>query len=102
MHLMTADEEQSFSEILHQSLRRLHVALDEPNYNLIVRSAPVPDRPRSAAYNNNAFFSWHCRIFPRLGAGAMAGFEFGSGIFSNSNAPEADAQHLRAVDLSSP
>ena len=69
MHLMTAAEEDSFTEILHRSLRRLHLTLDEPNYNMIIRSAPVPDRPRTAAYNNDAFFSWHCRIFPRLGAG---------------------------------
>jgi hypothetical protein len=31
--------------------------------------------------------------------GAMAGFEFGSGIFSNSNAPEADAAALRDACL---
>jgi hypothetical protein len=28
-------------------------------------------------------------IHPRLGAGAIAGFELGSGIFSNSNLPES-------------
>lgn len=29
----------------------------------------------------------------------MAGFEFGSGIFSNSHYPEDDAQVLREVEL---
>jgi hypothetical protein len=48
--------------------------------------------------HSSAFFSWHCCIFPRLGAGAMAGFEFGSGIFSNGNMPEDDASNLIASD----
>ena len=38
-------------------------------------------------------------ITPRLGAGAMAGFEMGSGIFSNGNFPEDDAKALREVDV---
>jgi len=32
-------------------------------------------------------------IYPRLGAGAMAGFEFGSGIFNNGKEPSADSPH---------
>lgn len=32
-------------------------------------------------------------------AGAMAGFELGSGMFSNGNKPEQDAFDLREVDL---
>lgn len=49
------------------------------------------------AYNLNSTYRWHITIFPRLGAGAMAGFEFGSGIFSNANLPEEDAALLRNV-----
>ncbi|EKX49463.1 hypothetical protein GUITHDRAFT_104991 [Guillardia theta CCMP2712] len=98
-HAMSEEERKSFVAILHRTMRRLHMVLDEPNYNLIVCSAPVPNRVGSAAYNFSVFYSWQCRIFPRLGAGSMAGFEFGSGIFSNSNLPHLDASMLRDVQL---
>ena len=65
----------------------------------MVRSAPVPGRGRAHAYNADAFYRWHATLFPRLGAGALAGFEFASGIFSNSHSPEDDARALREVVL---
>ena len=43
-------------------------------------------------------FHWHVEVIPRLGAGAMAGFEFGSGMFSNSQLPEDNAATLRAQE----
>ena len=64
--------------------------------NMVLRSAPLPGRFREQAYNSSAFFRWHIIITPRLGAGAMAGFELGSGMFSNGNFPEEDAAQLRA------
>jgi len=85
--------------ILKRCLQRLHVELDEPDFNLVVRSAPLPNRGSQCAFNSEATFRWHITINPRLGAGAMAGFEFGSGIFSNANLPEDDAAILRNVDL---
>jgi len=98
-HLITSDEEASFGKILHRCLRRIHHTLDEPNFNLLLRSGPIPNRGRSAAYRYESFYSWHCRVIPRLGAGAMAGFEFGSGIFSNANRPENDAEVLRKAPI---
>jgi UDPglucose--hexose-1-phosphate uridylyltransferase len=83
--------------ILQSVLRRHHVALDEPCFNLVVQSAPVADRGVQAVYKSSAFYRWHIRITPRLGAGAMAGFELGSGFFSNSHIPENDAAELRAI-----
>lgn len=137
--------------------------LDEPDFNLLVKQAPVPGRGFQRAYDANAFFRytktshiidiyvmclflsaylymavtwalayliycstsqhmcmyictyahliymyiytyspvyrWHTVIVPRLGSGAMAGFELGSGIFSNSHIPEKDAEQLRNVDI---
>jgi UDPglucose--hexose-1-phosphate uridylyltransferase len=99
-HFERADEAQlrSFARILARTLRRLHRALDEPDYNLVLRSAPLIGRGKQAALNAPAYFRWHAIITPRLGAGAMAGFEFGSGIHSNGNWPEDDAALLRAAD----
>ena len=80
-------------------MKRLHVVLDEPDFNLVLRTAPLPRVHQQRAYNASAFFRWHAIITPRLGAGAMAGFEFGSGIMSNGNLPEEDAGILRAVEI---
>lgn len=83
--------------ILRSVMFRHYTALDEPNFNLVVQSAPVSGRGVQAVYQSANFYRWHIRITPRLGAGAMAGFELGSGFFSNSHMPEKDAAELRAV-----
>jgi len=82
--------------ILQSCLKRLHVLL-EPDFNLVVQTAPVAQRGVQSAMRASAFFRWHIRVTPRLGAGAMAGFELGSGFFSNSHMPEDDAADLRDV-----
>lgn len=87
------------ADILQKALLRLQLLLHEPCFNLVVQSAPVRDRGVQAAFRACAYFRWHIRITPRLGAGAMAGFELGSGFFSNSHMPELDAAELRAVDI---
>ncbi|KAL1526674.1 hypothetical protein AB1Y20_015377 [Prymnesium parvum] len=89
----------AFAELLHRCLRRLHVCLKEPDFNLLIRSAPVANRSRQRAFNASTYYRWHATLFPRMGAGAMAGFEFASGIFSNSNWPEDDAEKLRRVEI---
>lgn len=94
---LTDDLLDECAQILRSCLYRLHVHLDDPDFNLVVQTAPVPQRGVQAAVCASAFFRWYIRITPRLGAGAMAGFELGSGLFSNANMPEEDAQELRAV-----
>lgn len=91
----TDDLLEECATLLHSCLSRLHKHLDEPDFNLVVQTAPAPGRGVQAALNASAFFRWHIRITPRLGAGAMAGFELGSGFFSNSHLPEEDAAELR-------
>ena len=66
--------------LLQRCLYRLHQHLDEPDFNLVVQTAPVARRGVQAAVCASTFFRWHIRITPRLGAGAMAGFELGSGF----------------------
>eukprot|EP00658_Telonema_sp_P-2_P031770 TRINITY_DN23708_c0_g1_i1.p1 TRINITY_DN23708_c0_g1~~TRINITY_DN23708_c0_g1_i1.p1 ORF type:complete len:447 (+),score=102.91 TRINITY_DN23708_c0_g1_i1:162-1343(+) len=98
-HESSLELREGFAQVLHSCLNRLHLSLDEPDFNLVVRSAPVGGR-RQSMYNVDAYYRWHATIFPRLGSGAMAGFEFGTGIFSNSNNPCDDAAVLRDVDPS--
>ena len=96
--LTTSDELlEECAAILQSSLRKLHILLQEPCWNLVLQTAPVANRGVQAAFQSHAFYKWHIRINPRLGAGAMAGFELGSGFFSNSHLPEEDAAELRAV-----
>jgi galactose-1-phosphate uridylyltransferase len=94
---LTPDLLEECGTLLHACLQRLHILLEEPDFNLVVQTAPVPHRGGQAAHCASTFFKWHLRITPRLGAGAMAGFELGSGLFSNSHLPEDDAAELRQV-----
>ena len=92
-------EVESMKKILHATLRRLNIALDEPDYNIVVKSAPLKGRGWQQAYNPSTFFRWHVVITPRWGAGEMAGFEYASGIYSNSTLPEEDARTLREQSI---
>ena len=85
-------------DILSRCLRRQHYALGEPNWNMVLRSAPLQGRFTQRAFDANHFSRWHIALTPRLSAGAMAGFEIGSGMFTNGNYPESDAAILRDVD----
>jgi UDPglucose--hexose-1-phosphate uridylyltransferase len=76
------------SALLRTALRKLHFGLNDPDYNLMVRSGPA-DAPRLK------YFHWYLSIVPRLGR--AAGFELGSGMYINTTLPEESAAFLRAV-----
>lgn len=60
--------------------------LGDPDYNLVIQSAPPGDEDRQ-------YFVWHLRIVPRLTT--PAGFELGSGMRVNPSLPEETAAELR-------
>lgn len=60
--------------------------LGDPDYNLVIQSAPPGDEGRP-------YFVWHLRIVPRLTT--PAGFELGSGMPVNPSLPEETAAELR-------
>ena len=99
-HFHEASDEtlDAFAQCLHAALRKLHFGLDEPDFNLVIRSAALETGAMSI-YRSELFFRWYCLIVPRLGVGAMGGFEFSTGIQSNSSMPEDDAAFLRSVDV---
>ncbi len=74
--------------ILHNVTRRLYIGLHDPDFNLIIRTAPV----RGA---DAGTFHWYISIVPRLSR--LAGFELGSGMYINPSLPEACASFLRNV-----
>lgn len=84
-----ADEAlESLGEALRTSLARLAAALADPDYNLVVVSAP-----REAAASEH--FGFHVQLLPRLVQ--PAGLELGTGLWINTMLPEIAAEELRKV-----
>ncbi len=74
--------------MLQTVLRKLYAGLGDPDFNLVVQSAPVEDEDKD-------YYIWHIQILPRLTL--QAGFELGSGIYINIALPEETAEFMRAV-----
>jgi UDPglucose--hexose-1-phosphate uridylyltransferase len=79
--------------LLRQTLRALRLTNDDPDYNLIVASAPVREE-------RMPWFSWHIKLLPRLTM--AAGFELGSGMSINPVLPEDAAAILREALAADP
>jgi UDPglucose--hexose-1-phosphate uridylyltransferase len=74
--------------VLHTVLAKLHQALGNPDYNLVMLSAP-PD----VSYARHVH--WYVSIVPRVCT--RAGFELGTGMYINTCTPESSAAFLRDV-----
>ena len=86
----TTDEElKDFASVLRTMLWKLYVALDNPDYNFIIRSAPVGDQ-------DARFLHWYVVIIPKVTT--PAGFEIGTGIYINVTKPEDCAADLREIE----
>jgi UDPglucose--hexose-1-phosphate uridylyltransferase len=84
------DELAGLAKILQHMLRRLYVGLRDPNYNMVIRTAPVKEI-------SNDYLHWYITIIPRLSR--TAGFELGSGMFINPSLPEESAAFLREINI---
>ena len=82
------DEIAALADILRTILRKMYIGLNDPAYNLIIRSAPVKEI-------SNDYLHWYVTVIPRLSR--TAGFEMGSGMFINPALPEESAAFLRSV-----
>jgi UDPglucose--hexose-1-phosphate uridylyltransferase len=85
----TANELADLGHLLHKVLRKLYVGLRDPDYNYIIRSAPLHD----PGYD---YLHWYVTIVPRVSR--TAGFELGTGMFINTAIPEESAEYLRLVN----
>lgn len=79
------------AQVVRVTLLKLYRGLDDPDYNIVIDSAPVGEE-RADVYR------WHIRIIPRLTE--AAGFEIGSGIFINPTLPEDTARFMRELKVS--
>jgi UDPglucose--hexose-1-phosphate uridylyltransferase len=87
------EERLELASVLRRFLRGLHDALGNPDFNLIVHTAPVEDEEKP-------YFLWHIEIRPRLTT--AAGFELGTGVYINTAIPEETALFLRAAVSETP
>lgn len=86
---ITAAEIEDLGAVLRTVLGKVHRLLDNPDYNLIVRSHPLESRA-------NRHYHWYIVIIPKLAT--PAGFEIGTGIYINATAPEDAAARLRDLE----
>ncbi len=80
----------SLARMVRSVLRRVYVGLENPDYNMSVRTPP-----REA--NGMKYYHWYLSITPRVTR--IAGFEIGSGMFINTSLPEKSAEFLRGVKI---
>ncbi|MFX1513751.1 MAG: galactose-1-phosphate uridylyltransferase [Promethearchaeota archaeon] len=89
-NMIDEKELESLGAILNLTLGKLKFGLNDPDYNLIFRSAPIKEKAEE-------YYHWYIEIFPRLRK--TAGFEIGSGIYVNTSIPEQNAKLLREITL---
>ncbi|GAB6072619.1 galactose-1-phosphate uridylyltransferase [Venenivibrio stagnispumantis] len=94
------DENQllKLSEISQVVIKKLHKALVNPPFNMILHtSPPIRDYPAKPLYYNgiDRFYHWFIEILPRITT--LAGFELGTDIYINPTIPEDAAKFLREV-----
>jgi UDPglucose--hexose-1-phosphate uridylyltransferase len=80
----------SLGSMVRGLVRKMDKVLEHPPYNLMVHSAPVQD-PASP------HFHWHIEIIPKLTK--VAGFEWGTGFYTNPTPPEEATVFLREAQV---
>ncbi len=89
---MMIDDEHiiELASIIKDVFSRFHIGLNDPSYNLVVRSLP-------STTGGLDYFHWYFSLVPRLVR--RAGFEMGSGMYINPSIPEECAEFLRNINI---
>jgi UDPglucose--hexose-1-phosphate uridylyltransferase len=96
-HNIQPNEMVSLADMLKVVLTKLSKALNRPQYNFILHTAPVR-RPRSGYWTTIDYdFHWHIEVMPRLTK--VAGFEWGTGFYINPTVPEEAAKFLQETKV---
>jgi UDPglucose--hexose-1-phosphate uridylyltransferase len=85
---ITPEELEDLGNVLRTVIRKMYIGLHDPDYNYIIRSAPLRDLRQE-------YLHWYLTIVTRTSQ--SAGFELGSGMFINPTYPEDSAEFLRSV-----
>lgn len=86
----TEEELDDLAGLLGNVLGRLYKGLNDPSYNLVIRSS-------SPSESGARHLHWYLAIVPRITR--SAGFELGTGMYINSSLPENSAEFLRNVNM---
>jgi UDPglucose--hexose-1-phosphate uridylyltransferase len=97
--ILPREDQASFADLREDQLPELAAMLKtvlmglrrgarDPDYNLVVQSAP-------AGESSSQGFLWHLVVMPRIAT--MAGFELGSGMSINCVTPEQAAEDMRTA-----
>jgi len=85
------------ADALKVTLQKLARALNQPQYNYIITTAPAR-YPHAGYWSTiDQDFRWHIDILPRLTL--IAGFEVGTGFYINPTPPEEAAKYLREIPV---
>ncbi|MGH2710097.1 MAG: galactose-1-phosphate uridylyltransferase [Actinomycetota bacterium] len=87
------DQVPELAAMVKSVLSSLRRGAKDPDYNLLVQSAPVGEEESES-------YRWHLVVMPRIST--AAGFELGSGMSINCVAPEDAAQAMREAIASVP
>jgi UDPglucose--hexose-1-phosphate uridylyltransferase len=91
------DELLLLADAMKVTLLKLGKALNQPQYNYIIHSAPARYAHPGYWTTIDQDFRWHIEILPRLTL--IAGFEVGTGFYINPTAPEDAAKYLREIPV---
>ena len=83
---LSKKERRHLSETLIVSLKKLKKALDDPDYNFFIHTAPAKD-------GVDGHYHWHIEILPKTSI--WAGLELGTGIEVVAISPEEAAKSLK-------
>lgn len=82
-------ERMALANALRTAIAKLTQALDGPDYNFFIHTAPASDA------KNFHYYHWHAEILPKTAI--WAGFEIGTGIEIATVSPEEAAETLRKI-----
>ena len=91
------DEIMLLADVLKVTLMKLSKALNQPQYNYIISTAPARYAHHGYWSTIDYDFRWHIEILPRLTL--IAGFEVGTGFYINPTPPEEAAKYLREIPV---
>ena len=87
---MSDEEAVEFSDCLRKTMRKLYLALSNPDFNMVFRNP-------SYHLSGVPFYHWHVQIVPHVRL--AGGFELGSRIMVNIVEPEESARVLREIEV---
>lgn len=86
---MPQDQLIYLGDIVGTMLSKISKALDNPDYNFFIHTAPLEGPPIDA----HEFYTWHVEIIPKIST--LGAFELGSGVDVNVVDPDEAAKLLR-------